>query len=110
MYPINIYALSRVTDETLFVKYEQLLSQRKNIIKIHKPEQESLLSLVEVLLGYGLEGSLYNGFFISFSIQQISKEFDLLKIDKNRKKLSIISALEKRSLILVTIIAPPSLP
>lgn len=50
MYPINIYALSRVTDETLFVKYEQLLSQRKNIIKINKPEQESLLSLVEVLL------------------------------------------------------------
>ncbi len=55
----------------------------KKKIKSDKVELETLKKLVEELFEVGMQISDFNDFFYSYSIPQISKEFDLLKFSED---------------------------
>lgn len=77
---LNIFSLTRIQDSKQFVIYEETLSHRGKTLKENNDEQNSLLILVEEFRKRGVEPGKFNGFYYNFSIPQISKEFDLLKI------------------------------
>lgn len=83
MHPINIFILSRVQNSQIFSKYEQTLSQKQEFKETKSYEQQSLRSLVDCLLSYDINISDLDGFYFGFTINQISKEFDLLKISRD---------------------------
>ena len=56
-------------------------------VKVH--EFETLQKLVDLLESNEVELPIQENFFYAFKIQQISKEFDLLKIDKGNFVLNI---------------------
>lgn len=84
MQTLNLYQLTRVTDLELFAKYEQQLSKRKTIKEAKEAERLTLNAFVEMLLSTGGAVSdrmkMLSGFYFSFTIPKISKEFDLLRI------------------------------
>ena len=84
MNTLNIFALTRIKDADVFVLCEKLLSHRSLILKENFSEQESLRIFVEELIKSDVDPYKYNGFYYNFSIPQISKEFDLIKIERNR--------------------------
>lgn len=87
MNSINIYNLTRVSDNEDFAEYEYILSGRKDFQRTRIREKESLIILVRELIkaGAGLED--LDNYFYSYTIAHISKEFDLLKISSNRKSI-----------------------
>lgn len=80
MLPINIFILSCINDPDMFSQYEQLLSKREEFHLTKSHEQISLQVLVKNLCLNNITITALNGFYFSFTISQISKEFDLLKI------------------------------
>lgn len=88
MQPISLYLLTREQDPKLFALYERHLSGRQQIRQTNQREQESLRTLVEDLLscreGEGLQPEQLSGFYYSYTIRHISKEFDLLKFPRGR--------------------------
>ena len=88
MKAVNLYMLTRYKGEEISL-VENVMSDRNEILEIKKHEYESLCSLVEKLLDYEIEVGLLNGFFFSYTIEHIGKEFDLLKIDKGNIALNI---------------------
>ena len=80
MNPINIFILSRLQNNQIFSKYEQTLAQKSEFKETKSYEQQSLRSFVDDLLLCGIDISDLDGFYFGFTINQISKEFDLLKI------------------------------
>ncbi|MGN0411015.1 MAG: hypothetical protein ACI4E3_11520 [Candidatus Fimousia sp.] len=87
MKPVNIYLLSQVKEEQLFSRYENMLSGRKEEKRMKVHEQLSLCLLVDHLLLSGTSLEAMDGFFYSYTIQHISKEFDLLKFSSDCKKI-----------------------
>lgn len=87
MKPINLYLLSQVKDEHLFSQYENILSEREEEKQTKIHEQLSLCLLVNHLLLYGISLEALDGFFYSYTIQHISKEFDLLKFSDDCHKI-----------------------
>ena len=87
MNSINIYNLTRVSDNEDFAEYEYILSGRKDFQRTRIREKESLIILVRELIkaGAGLED--LDNYFYSYTIAHISKEFDLLRISSNRKSI-----------------------
>ena len=85
MNSINIYNLTRVSDNEDFAEYEYILSGRKDFQRTRIREKESLIILVRELIkaGAGLED--LDNYFYSYTIAHISKESDLLRISSNRK-------------------------
>ena len=90
MRSLNLFSLSRVTYPPFFSGYEKQLSQRKEPLKnVKANELESLRILVDQLSyiisggGNGNNIDLFEHFYYSFSIEKISKEFDLLRLAKN---------------------------
>ncbi len=81
MKAINLYELTRVEDED-FAKFEAHLSQRENLIKAKKHEINSLKSFVNKV-EENLAYEIFDGFYYSYAIPQISKEFDLLRIGED---------------------------
>lgn len=79
MRSVNLYMLTRNIGEN-FTKYEKALSLRKTEIKPKEKEFWSLRKLVDELQINGLKIEEFDDFYFSFSIPQIGKEFDLLKI------------------------------
>lgn len=77
--PINIYALSRIHEEAPFNIVERHSSQKRDIQRTKAHEIESLRLFVDALLSSGATLDECYGFFYSFHIPQIGKEFDLLK-------------------------------
>lgn len=77
--PVNLYAISRIRDEESFNRVEIHQSQRTEKSRIQNHEMESLRRLVDQLILLGLTVEELDGFFFSFHIPQIGKEFDLLK-------------------------------
>ena len=77
--PINIYALSRIHEEAPFNIVEKHSSQKRDIQRTKAHEIESLRLFVDALLSSGATLDECYGFFYSFQIPQIGKEFDLLK-------------------------------
>ena len=87
MKALNICFLAQMEDEDFFSEYETALSRsmEMHVVKIH--EQESLRSLVRCMEECGLPLCAYDGFFLSFVISHISKEFDLLKIADDHSRI-----------------------
>ena len=79
MRSVNLYMLTRNLGEN-FTKQEKALSQRNEELKRKDKEIGSLRRLVDKLQISGLKIEEFDNFYFSFSIPQIGKEFDLLKI------------------------------
>lgn len=88
MKSINLFAYTRVQSD-YSAEYANLLSQRETKGKVKKHEFETLRQFVELLRSKGLDIYAQEGYFYSFRIEQIGKEFDLLKIEKDRLVLNI---------------------
>lgn len=83
MRSINLYSLMVDLDEELLALYEKSLSGRNKVLKIRKDELVTLKRLVKVFENIEAKESIFDGWFYSFSIPHIPKEFDLLKIDND---------------------------
>ena len=88
MKAINLFTYTRVQPD-YSTEYADLLAQREVKSKVKKHEYETLRKFVRLLQSKGLGLSALEGFFYSFKIEQIGKEFDLLKIEKDRLVLNI---------------------
>lgn len=88
MKAINIYTYSRI-QEDMATEFENILSKRSKELKVKPQEFDAIRSLVNMLLGIGVEIKDFENFFLSFTIEQIGKEFDLIKLDKDNLVLSI---------------------
>lgn len=88
MKAINIYTYSRI-QEDMATEFENILSKRSKKLKVKPQEFDAIRSLVNMLLGIGVEIKDFENFFLSFTIEQIGKEFDLIKLDKDNLVLNI---------------------
>lgn len=88
MKAINIYTYSRI-QEDMATEFENILSKRSKKLKVKLQEFDAIRSLVNMLLGIGVEIKDFEIFFLSFTIEQIGKEFDLIKLDKDNLVLNI---------------------
>lgn len=88
MKAINIYTYSRI-QEDMATEFENILSKRSKELKVKPQEFDAIRSLNNMLLGIGVEIKDFENFFLSFTIEQIGKEFDLIKLDKDNLVLSI---------------------
>lgn len=88
MKAINIYTYSRI-QEDMATGFENILSKRSKKLKVKPQEFYAIRSLVNMLLGIGVEIKDFEIFFLSFTIEQIGKEFDLIKLDKDNLVLNI---------------------
>lgn len=77
--PVNLYMLSRITEESSYQRVEKHASGKKEIGRTQMHEITSLRQLVDALLSYGISINTLDGFFLNYQIPQIGKEFDLLK-------------------------------
>lgn len=88
MKAINIYTYSRI-QEDMATEFENILSKRSKKLKVKLQEFDAIRSLVNMLLGIGVEIKNFENFFLSFMIEQIGKEFDLIRLDKDNLVLNI---------------------
>ena len=88
MKAINIYTYSRIQKD-MATEFENILSKRSKKLKVKPQEFYAIRSLVNMLLGIGVEIKDFEIFFLSFTIEQIGKEFDLIKLDKDNLVLNI---------------------
>ena len=79
--PINIYALSRIRDEQAFCIVEKHDTGHDEKKRIGNHEIDSLRLFVNNLIADDIKIENLDGFFYGFTIPQIGKEFDLLKIN-----------------------------
>lgn len=89
MRAINLYTISREIDDELRPLYERSLSNREDILKVHKEEIEIIKIIVNNLIFSKAEKYSYENWFYSFSIPQIGKEFDLLKISVDNEIINV---------------------
>ena len=89
MRSVNLRTLSVKMRDDILPLYEKSLSSRDEEIKIRKEEIELIRTIVNNLISYEAKEEVFENWFYSFSIPQISKEFDLLKIEKNNKIVNI---------------------
>jgi len=82
--PVNLYEFSKTffLREKPLAVYEKFSSQRSKGIKVKSREIRAIEQCIAALSGF-LQAEDWDGFFYSFCIPQISKEFDLLKIGAN---------------------------
>lgn len=76
MKPANILSFSEISDQTCKESYEKYLG-----INIKDEEFLCLKKFCSLLQAEHPSIEVYNNFYIGYSIPQISKEFDLLRID-----------------------------
>ena len=86
--PVNIYNLSRIHEEEPFNIVGRHHSQCRDLKRTQYHEIESLRLLVDDFIKNDVAVADLDGFFYSFQIPQIGKEFDLLKIS-DKKCLNI---------------------
>ncbi|MBR5677756.1 MAG: hypothetical protein IKX20_06435 [Paludibacteraceae bacterium] len=77
---INIYTLSRIHDREAFNILERHGSRYMEPKQTQEHEIESLRFLADEFMRNGLTVADMDGFFFSFHIPHIGKEFDLLKL------------------------------
>lgn len=80
---INLFILSEGLKLSSIGEYQKALTKSYDKKQIKEEEKETLKNFVGELLTNGADISDLSGFFYAFSIPQISKEFDLLKIYKD---------------------------
>lgn len=89
MRAINLYSVSREMDKEIKPLFEKALSDRESAIKIRDEEIGQIRQLVDVFLKKGVENYCFEDWFYSFSIPQIGKEFDLIKIGSDNVIVNI---------------------
>lgn len=89
MRSVNLYLLTRNKDKHFYTEYENVLSARSEPLKVKEHEFDNLIRLVEMLCEHGAGVRELEGFYYSYTIRQIGKEFDLLKIHCNHTVLNI---------------------
>ena len=77
---INIYSLSRINEKKSFNIIGRHLSGSSELNRTQSHEMNSLKLLADEFVKNGVSIEELDGFFWSYTIPQISKEFDLLKI------------------------------
>ena len=82
--PVNLFLISRITDESAYQRVERHASGKDESKRTQIHEIISLRQLVDSLLRYGISIEELDGFFLSYQIPQIGKEFDLLKFTESR--------------------------
>lgn len=83
MKAVNLYVLTRDINEELLPVFEKCLSYREEKLRIRNGELKVIREITSRLLQLNLSKSCLDNWFYSFSIPQISKEFDLLKMGQN---------------------------
>ena len=81
---VNIYALSRIHEERPFNIVNHHATRPRKGVRTQYHEIESLRRVADALMREGLSVAALDGFFFGFTIPQIGKEFDLLKISPQR--------------------------
>lgn len=89
MKAVNLYFLTRVKNPSLYTEFENVLSDRRPPQRVKSHEFENLIHLVDLLLAHHVPPERFGGFYYGYSISQIGKEFDLLKIKDDQKVLNI---------------------
>lgn len=89
MRAINLFTISRKIDDNIFPLYEKALSDREEEIKFRKEEIDLIETIVKNLFSFKAKISCFENWFYSFSIPQIGKEFDLLKISVDNMIINI---------------------
>lgn len=84
MQSLNLYYLSRNVDKDILKLYEKSLSFRDDYIRIHEEEIEIIRMLVDIFQKNNVSDYYYDNWYYSYTIPQIGKEFDLLKIGIDR--------------------------
>ena len=82
MKPINIYALTRLSDPVRLSRLERQMSARKNHLKIKSWETEGLKRFSEKLCAVS-EKTTELDYYYSFVMPKLGKEFDLLRISED---------------------------
>ncbi len=80
MKPVNIYALTRISDPKKLELLEKQMSKRRRSLSVKKWETEGLKSLSAELLKVMPEASNLD-FYYSFTMPKLGKEFDLLRVN-----------------------------
>ena len=82
MFPVDLYLLSKTKplDNENFNKYYKTISKSENDFSIREYERVGLYKLVDLLKLNPTNPNNLKGFYYSYTIEQIGKEFDLLKI------------------------------
>lgn len=88
MKSINLFSFTRIPTEYAS-EYLNMLSDREQKMKVKPHEFETVKQLVSALDIQAVSLSCLDGFFFAYSIHQIGKEFDLLKIEKDKLVLNI---------------------
>lgn len=87
MKAIDLLLLSVIPDED-FDAFESVLSCRRKIERTKESDRVGVKKFIKLLSSEGYKGmKLFDGFFFSFSIDQISKEFDLLKMSDDTEEI-----------------------
>lgn len=89
MKAVNLYILTREIDNNVLPLYEKCISSLETEPIIHDGELSVIRDLVDEMLKIGVSTACLDDWFYSFSIPQISKEFDLLKISDNKNVINI---------------------
>ena len=83
MKAVNLFLLSREVPDTVQQDFECALSGRKKPIRFRPEEMDTIRDMVKVFIEHNVSQKLYDGWFYSFTIPQVGKEFDLLRITEN---------------------------
>lgn len=86
---VNLYILCEGTKLDNLVDYHKVLTNSYEKKQLKNAEIDTLKRFVNELLNWGIGIEDLDGFFYGFSIPQISKEFDLLKIFENDVVINI---------------------
>lgn len=81
MRPVNLFLLSRPVPNKIFPAFEEQLSLREDPLYPHEVEPPCMRHLVDLLFQAGSDVTHLDGFFYSYIIPQIGKEFDLLRLN-----------------------------
>ena len=83
MKSVNLYLLTRQVAPDILSEYEYALSGRDKSIKCRTEEIDMISSIVDQFFLCGAAPHAYDGWFYAFTIPQIGKEFDLLRISED---------------------------
>ena len=88
MRAVNLYTYTRIQSD-LVTEFENILSQRSKKKRAKDYEFNAIKTLVDLIFEKNGEIKAFDNFFVSYTIEQIGKEFDLLKIDRDNIVLNI---------------------
>ena len=83
MKAVNLFLLSREVPEAVHQDFECALSGRGKPVRYRCEEIELIREIIKTFTQYNAPQDFYDGWFYSFTIPQVGKEFDLLRITEN---------------------------